>query len=290
MLKVLQGHPSIRKLELNLNPLGEAGARSIFRTILRGLRCFVAMRDCSYPEDDSIYSHQFPSSLNPFVLDLSEPYKRAVMQELLLKLAGDPQHCCFEGLSYRDTSKGGGDGPFSLVVGRDGVCVKGSSEKYIVPKTGTLKFIFRQEMSAPLMEMRMSDSAFNVLQIIIENGRTETDKKMWLRLLCQDAYFTTSQIDSMIARFKKSNTIGEGGLTTLDILIRCGFVSIYSALKTECTFFLGCCSTWKGLLDTENMFEFLYKHTDKSQRKDLVFGEFFPSKFIFLLCNLTQFY
>ena len=38
----------MRKVDLSMNPLGEAGGRALFRTILRGLRCFVVMRGCSY--------------------------------------------------------------------------------------------------------------------------------------------------------------------------------------------------------------------------------------------------
>ena len=254
----MQGHPSIRKLELNLNPLGEAGARSIFRTILRGLKCFVTMRDCSYPEDEAIYNHQFPSSQNPFTLDLSEPYKRAVLQELLFKLSFDTKNCLFENASYRENPKSPEQNlQFSVVSsssniggGNSYVALKGLSERYVPPKTGVVKCTFRQEMSVPTLDLCITDSGFNVLQIIIENGRTENDKKMWLRLLCQDSYFTTAQVNSMITRFKKSNTIGEGGLTTLDILK----------------------STWRGLLDTENMFDFLFEHADKHQRKDLVYA------------------
>jgi hypothetical protein len=203
--------------------LGEAGARSLFRTILRGLKCFVAMRDCSYPEDDSIYNHAFPSALNPFVLDLSEPYKRAVFLELLFKFQQDSLHCYFENITFRDqspngSSSKGGEISISLIVTPTGVALKGSTENYQAPKTGIVKFTYRQEMVVPTLDLHMPHSSFFVLQIIIENGRTEKDKKMWLRLLCQDAYFLSTQVNSMIERFKKSNTIGEGGLTVLDIL------------------------------------------------------------------------
>jgi hypothetical protein len=213
------------------------------------------MRECSYPEDESIYNHQFPSSQNPFILDLSEPYKRAVFQELLFKISFDPKNCFFENISYREGPKNPEQSMHFSVVSATAnsssyVTLKGQTERYIPPKTGVVRCVFRQEMSVPTLDLRMTDSGFNVLQIIIENGRTENDKKMWLRLLCQDAYFTTVQVNGMITRFKKSNTIGEGGLTTLDILK----------------------STWKGLLDTENMFDFLFEHTDKHQRKDLVYA------------------
>ena len=32
-------------------------------------------------------------------------------------------------------------------------------------------------------------------------------------------------------------------------------------------------SVWKFLLDTENMYDFMYRNTNEEQRKDLVYGE-----------------
>jgi hypothetical protein len=55
----------------------------------------------------------------------------------------------------------------------------------------------------------------------------------------------------MIDRFYENSTIGDGELTKLDILK----------------------SVWKCLLDTENMYDFLYRNTNEEQRKDLVYGE-----------------
>lgn len=55
----------------------------------------------------------------------------------------------------------------------------------------------------------------------------------------------------MIDRFYDNSTIGDGELTKLDILK----------------------SVWRCLLDTENMYDFLYRNTNEEQRKDLVYGE-----------------
>ncbi len=39
-------------------------------------------------------------------------------------------------------------------------------------------------------------------------------------------------------------------------------------------YFLFTNSVWKCLLDTENMFDFMYRNTSAEQRKDLVYGKF----------------
>jgi hypothetical protein len=242
--QVLKGHPSLRKLDLSLNPLGEAGARSIFRTILRGLACFVMMRNCSYTEDRSIFNHTYPSIDNPYLLDLSEPYKRAIVQELMLKYLQDPLHCHFESLSYRENQKSS-EIIFHLTIHNHQVCLKSTLEKWIVPKSGILKFVYYSEIFVPTLENRVDEKSFNILQIIIENGITEVDKRTWLSLLCQDVYVTTNQVrevvmscffgfdlfslfivkaQAMIDRFKSNRTIGTGGLCVLDILQRFDFL------------------------------------------------------------------
>jgi hypothetical protein len=41
--QIMKGHKTLRSFDLTINPLGEAGARSIFRAILRGVTCWVLM-------------------------------------------------------------------------------------------------------------------------------------------------------------------------------------------------------------------------------------------------------
>ena len=90
--KSLRGHPSMKVLDLSINPLGEAGGRSLFRTILRGLRCFVMMRNCTYSPLEKIFNHKNPNMDSPYHLDLALPYDSAVMQELVMLAEDDPVH------------------------------------------------------------------------------------------------------------------------------------------------------------------------------------------------------
>jgi hypothetical protein len=43
LFQILKGHKTLTNFDLTFNPLGEAGARSIFRSILRGVTCWVFM-------------------------------------------------------------------------------------------------------------------------------------------------------------------------------------------------------------------------------------------------------
>jgi hypothetical protein len=247
--KTLKMHPSMRKLDLGLNPLGEAGSRAIFRAIFRGLKCFVIMRGCSYNEDTKFFNHSYPSMDSPYTLDLSEPYNGAVFSELTTKIIEDPINCAFESIIYRESNKLP-DVPISFEVINNQASFKMNGDKWAVPTSGQLIANFAQSVFVPTINNVVDEKSFDILQIIVENGRTETDRKQWLKLLCQDIYCSTTQAQSMIDRFKKNKTIGPGGLSSLDIII----------------------SLWKYLVDTNNMFDFLYKNTDSSERRDLIYA------------------
>lgn len=199
--RVVHKHPSMKKLDLSLNPLGEAGARSIFRNILRGQVCFVMMRNCSYKDDPTIYNHAYPSMQNPYLLDLSIPYCRAVLQEMMVKYAEDSLHCSFSDIIYKDGTKGP-DTIFQVQLipnPRDRtkriVAVKSNpTEEWDVPKIGTVRFQFHQSVFVPTMENQVPPTAFNILCLIVEHGQSDQDKKQWLALLCQDLFFSTKQV------------------------------------------------------------------------------------------------
>lgn len=246
--QVLASHVSLRKVDLSLNPLGEAGARALFRTILRGLRCFVIMRGCSYQDDPFIFNNTHPTKDNPYTLDFNEPYQRAVFAELLRKVRHDPENCRFERLVYRESPKAP-EVSWVLTVVDNEFRFKASGERWEPPQTGVVRFSYYQSVFVPTKVNAVAESPLNVLQIIIENGRTEADRKTWLHLLCQDLYFTTAQAQMIIDRFIKNKTIGPGGISKLDIIK----------------------SLWRFFVDTENMFDFLIHNADAAQRKDLVY-------------------
>lgn len=201
--RVLKDHPSIRRLDLTFNPLGEAGARSIYRTILRGLKCWVMMGNCSFGENDSIFNSTYPSVDNPYSLDLSEPYDAAVLNELLTKLREDPINCSFEDMVYQEGSKSATT-PISLTVVNGIVALKSTAKAWQPPESGNLRFKFNQAVFVPSLLNAIDAKSFDTLQKIVEAGKAATrkkdvdKKKVWLRFLCQDVYFTTAQVQSLV--------------------------------------------------------------------------------------------
>lgn len=253
LAKMLKDHPTLRRIVLSLNPLGEAGARSMFRSILRGLKCWIIMRNCFYQEIKEVFDYTYPSMQNPYQLDLSEPYQRAVFIELLTTFLEHSESGNFEDLVYRESPKSP-DIYVNLVVnnneiGAPVVCNKATGLPYEAPESGIVRFQFQQAITIPDLSNKIKEDALNTLQTIIENGATEEDKRHWLALLCQDIYMTTSQAQQIIDRFKKNRTIGIGGLTVIDIMQ----------------------AIWIHLLDTENMFDFMYFNIHEThERRELV--------------------
>jgi len=145
-----------------------------------------------------MYNHSFPSNDNPYMLDLSEPYKAAVLNVLLVKYSEDPTNCSFEGLTNREeVSK---EQSISLVVNsRREVCLKASGEQWLPPDKGLVRFSFQHAVSVPTIEHAIKDSALDMLMRIVEAGREADRKKdvdrkrQWLQLLSQDTFFTTQQ-------------------------------------------------------------------------------------------------
>jgi hypothetical protein len=159
------------------------------------------MENCTFFDRTNMYNHSFPSNDNPYMLDLSEPYKAAVLNELLVKYSEDPTNCSFEGLTYREEVSKGPEQSISLVVNsRREVCLKASGEQWLPPDKGLVRFSFQQAVSVPTIEHAIKDSALDMLMRIVEAGREADRKKdvdrkrQWLQLLSQDTFFTTQQV------------------------------------------------------------------------------------------------
>ena len=243
--KSLKGHPSMKVLDLSQNALGEAGARALFRTILGGLRCFVMMRACSYSLVDKIFDHRNPSLDSPYTLSMASPYDAAVLQNLISLAEDDPSHCRFVSVAH--------DGrPLQVSVSHGEAWLAtagGGKERWHPPSTGTLVVGFAFVMAPPTLETRAPDAAVKLVHLIVNGGRTEADRKNWLRLLCADLSCTTAQAQAMINFFVEKGVIGLGGLT-----------------RTDCI-----AAMWANLVDTENMFDLLFKNLDAAARQKVLY-------------------
>jgi hypothetical protein len=248
--RVLTRHPSMKVLDLSLNPVGEPGARSIFRSILQGLNCFVMMRSCTFEEDNTMFNHSNPSADSPYTLDLNQPYQHSVACTLLSMMAADNEQCKITESSYRDGPKSAFR-PLGLHNVDGKACEKGSSSDWVVPTAGTLQLSFVYSMKLPTAGLAISENALFVLKIIIVTARTEGDRRNWLKLLCKDVYFTTTQAQGIIDHFVEKQVIGIGGLHRVDVMN----------------------AVWPHLLDPHNQVEFFLKNiVDMEQRRKVMYG------------------
>ncbi len=248
--KTIARHPKITKLDLSFNPVGEAGARSIYRQIMRGLRCFVIMRSCSYFVQEDMFNYTTPSLNSPYELDLSEPYRAAVMAELIIMAREDPTSCRFGSVKYAHAGQSGHASSHvaeELVLHEKGGEIMCKGKIYQPPTSGRLVVQFFSAVSRPSIENAASAKSIEVTILIVTHAR-EQDRLDYLKLITSDLYLTCAQAQHIINAFVKRKIIGSGGIGKIDILA----------------------CTWTRLLDTENMYDFMCANIPASERRSLI--------------------
>ena len=112
---------------------------------------------------------------------------------LQVKYVEDSQNCSFENMVYRETLKGGVEQPLALSVHNGRVALKSSNK-------GFVKFTFQEVVAMPSVGDALQENYLDLLMKIVEAGKgsdkkKDSDKKrIWLYLLCQDVYLTTTQV------------------------------------------------------------------------------------------------
>ena len=247
--KAIMTHPKIQKLDLSFNPVGEAGARSIYRQIMRGLRCFVVMRSCSYFIQDGMFDYATPSLKSPYEIDLAEPYQESIMKELMYMVKESPASNRFGPVKFTSAgsaaSAGNNTEEINLIEKNGEIYSRGKIWK--MPKTGKLLVPFYSAITLPKLSDKVADKSLEVMKLIITHAR-EQDRLDYLKLITADLYMTCEQAQSVIQTFIQHQIIGSGGLRKIDILA----------------------CTWTRLLDTENMYDFMCANVIPSERRLLI--------------------
>jgi uncharacterized membrane protein YgcG len=250
--KVLRVHPNMERLDLSDNPLTEAGARSIFRTILRGLRCFVMMQNCTFTNEVGLFNHSNPSLDSPYDLDLSQPYQVAILSELI-NMVNVNTNCSFKSLTYKPppspSSSSSGEKEISITAQckNNETYLRNGSTPWTIPNSGILKVHFLHQVTIPTESMAIDELAFNTILAIVINAKSENDRKNWLMLMAMDAYFLTSQAQDLIDILEDRRLIGPGGISKVDLFL----------------------SIWSNIIDTVNMYDFMYDNLDTEERLHL---------------------
>ena len=168
----------MRVLDLSSNPLGEPGARSIFRTIMKGLRCFVMMRSCTFALDPTMYNHTNPMVDSPYSLDLSEPYQAAIFNNLLDMAEADPEDCRFNYVHFKENANAASNA-LGFHRNREGqLCLMNSNERYKVPDKGIVEVDIVVAEKMPTLAMAAKEQSLIILQLIIVSAPTEHDKEI----------------------------------------------------------------------------------------------------------------
>ena len=235
------------RLNLSDNPLTEAGARSIFRTILRGLRCFVMMQNCTFANETGLFNHSNPSLDSPYTLDLSEPYQVAVLSELI-SMVNLNKNCRFSHITYKQSGKEGSAVDISAEMIDGETYLLCNSAPWSVPSSGVLRLSLMHRPAVPTLDMAIDDLAYNTILAIVVNARTESDRKNWLFLMCMDAFFTTEQAQDLIDILSDHNLLGCGGIS---------MVEFFNSL-------------WSNIIDTVNLYEFFHRNLDEHMRLSLI--------------------
>lgn len=230
----------MRILDLSSNPVGEAGARCLFRTLLRGIPCKIDLKDCEYALDERLFNHSFPAENSPYYLNLSDPYDSSVLAELMSMAEDDPINCRFTSVIYTEDNrrsildnignskqkannenKGNKMAPSSssrgqtlkLTVLPEGyISDRSGGPRWVPPSQGIILLLiydihiltrcfigmltvhFDHTVVMPTIDDAISSESLSILADILSSGRTDLDKKNWLRMICHDIYCTTNQV------------------------------------------------------------------------------------------------
>jgi len=234
----LRQNKTLKSLGLVGNPLGEQGGRCLLRSILEGdgINCILSMTGCTFSAGGGglAYDHSNPSG--NYDLELENPFQMSILHELR-RVSAKPQ-CGFTSVRhFAERSKNGIWGkPSSMELGA------GSA----LPEGGRITFHFRFHKSLPTAKDCLTEKGLETWTKIIAYAKTEDDRKNWLRLVMQDFYVTTNQIENLVDELDSMPS---------------------DHMKVDRKAVL--LSAWTRILDSENKFGFMTTQLQADSQKEL---------------------
>lgn len=210
----LMHHPRMRLLDLNSNPLGEEGARCLFKIILRRVKCFVMMKNCTFALDPNAFDISNPAAGSPYELDTSDPYQEALLNALMSMSIDNSIHLSLDNVTVQesiasvkpDTKSYGSEISQKVGVVNGVVLNLNTLKPWSSPPNALVKIICSQKKEKPTVDSQLEPEALEIFCLLISNAATQLDRVNWLRLMCYDHYFTTSQIDYVISTCQNQHT------------------------------------------------------------------------------------
>eukprot|EP00595_Chromulina_sp_UTEXLB2642_P001425 CAMPEP_0196764068 /NCGR_PEP_ID=MMETSP1095-20130614/5313_1 /TAXON_ID=96789 ORGANISM="Chromulina nebulosa, Strain UTEXLB2642" /NCGR_SAMPLE_ID=MMETSP1095 /ASSEMBLY_ACC=CAM_ASM_000446 /LENGTH=137 /DNA_ID=CAMNT_0042118659 /DNA_START=429 /DNA_END=839 /DNA_ORIENTATION=+ len=137
------------------------------------------MRDCNYHVDANAFNHTNPSEDSPYILDMSEPYNMAILNELIVMAEEDPINCRFANITWKESLRSNVE-IVRIYPSVDKVIMdKSTGNKWVPPSNGILKIEFEYSIVVPTINLSIEHKALNLLALIVTNGKTELDTKNW---------------------------------------------------------------------------------------------------------------
>ncbi|GMH51778.1 hypothetical protein TrST_g8706 [Triparma strigata] len=244
MASILTKNTTLEKMSLIGNPLGEQGGRCMLRAIMNGMKTIVTMTSCTFNPNSSLnYDHSNPE--RNYDLDLEDPFNISVLHELHRQVV-KKKTCSFENVKlYTDkNSKGQYTKSTSMTIDDNIMSLPDAALKGARPER--LTFFFKSPKALPSKEDCMSDKAIDVWIMIIANAKTEEDRMNWLRLVMQDYYVTTTQVQYVLDELDDIQS-DHVKLDRKEVLLR----------------------VWTKILDSDQKFHFMSKQLGAADKKGL---------------------
>ncbi|GMH59163.1 hypothetical protein TrLO_g15025 [Triparma laevis f. longispina] len=244
MASILTKNTTLERMSLIGNPLGEQGGRCMLRAIMNGMKTIVTMTGCTFSPNSSLnYDHSNPE--RNYDLDLEDPFHISVLHELH-RLVVKKKNCVFENVKlYTDkNSKGQYTKSSSMSIDENIMSLPDAALKGARPER--LTFFFKSPKALPNKEDCMSDYAIDIWILIIAHAKTEEDRMNWLRLVMQDYYVTTTQVQYVLDELDNIQS-DHVKLDRKEVLLR----------------------VWTKILDSDKKFHFMSKQLGAADKKGL---------------------
>ena len=238
MASILRKNTVLQKMSLIGNPLGEQGGRCLLRAIMERMKCIVTMTGCTFSPNSTLkYDHSNPE--HEYDLDLDKPFHISIFHELH-RIAVKKKNAGFTDVKHYAEKNSKGEYTKGVKIQID------EADERSLPKSGRITFFFKCPKSLPGVEDCMTDYAINIWILIIAHARTEEDRMNWLRLVMQDYYVTTKQVQYV--------------LDELDLI-----QSDHVKLDRKVVLL----RVWTKILDSQNKFNFMSEKLGASDQKGL---------------------
>ena len=232
-------------LILDSNPITEEGAKALYRVMAdASSKCNISIEYCALTKYHFKFNYSVPDGT--YSLDMEDACDYSILDELIEIASKNP------GTTLTNVNLViPGDGSKSQTISYNLEVEEINSEKKIwavidqstrkpfhLPRIGILTLTMFKMKIVPRLDRALSDVSLKKILSVLRNQGSELESITALRLISQDIYLTTKQVQYMIDDLEVTREIG------------CGIMLIQTIL----------CFVWIRIVDYENTWKFLLKN------------------------------